>query len=206
MPVPSRPPLTSTSKRPSRLAASIASTQHWRPNRSAISVSSSGRSTAAVLTETLSAPASSRCQRVVHRAHAAADGQRDRQHLAHPAHRLVLVAAPFGRGRDVEDDDLVGALVLVEPGPLGRVAGVAQALELHALDHAAMADVEAGDDARGQHQASSRKRDEQRLAVGAGQLRMELAADHVAALHGGDDTGRHASADATAQPGASVAR
>ncbi len=39
--------------------ASIASTTHWAPNTSASSFSSSGRSSAAELTETLSAPASS---------------------------------------------------------------------------------------------------------------------------------------------------
>ena len=44
--------------RPARLA-SIASTTHWAPNVSASSVISSGRATAAELTDTLSAPASS---------------------------------------------------------------------------------------------------------------------------------------------------
>ena len=158
-PVPSRPPLTSTSKRPSRFAASIAITQHCRPNRSAISVRSSGRSTAAVLTETLSAPASSRCQASSTVAHAAADGERDRQHLAHPPHRLVLVPAALGRGRDVEDDDLVAARVLVEPAPARPGRRHRAGPGTHALDDAAVADVEAGDDARGQHQPSSRNRD-----------------------------------------------
>ena len=59
MPVGVRPPATWTSQPPSRRLASIASTTHWAPNTCAISSISSGRSTAAELTATLSAPASS---------------------------------------------------------------------------------------------------------------------------------------------------
>jgi hypothetical protein len=66
-------------------------------------------------------------------------------------HGLVLVAAALVGGRDVEDDDLVGTLPLVGQRPLGRVAGVAQALEADALHDAAVAHVEAGDDAGGEH-------------------------------------------------------
>ena len=59
-PVGFRPPATTTSQVPSpRLRASTASTTHWEPNRSAASVISSGRATAAELTEILSAPARS---------------------------------------------------------------------------------------------------------------------------------------------------
>ena len=44
------------------LLASIAATMHWLPNFSAASRTNSGRFTAAVLIETLSAPASSRAE------------------------------------------------------------------------------------------------------------------------------------------------
>jgi hypothetical protein len=62
IPVPVRPPWVVTSKPlggPGRRRASTDSTTHCDPNRSAASPSSSGRATAAVLSETLSAPARS---------------------------------------------------------------------------------------------------------------------------------------------------
>src|SRR5690606_15444979 len=59
-PVGLRPPWVNTSQwSPTRLA-STATTMHWLPNCSANSFTTSGRFTAAVLSETLSAPASSR--------------------------------------------------------------------------------------------------------------------------------------------------
>ena len=51
----------------------------------------------------------------------------------------VVVAALLGRRRDVEQDQLVGALILVERGQLLGVAGIAQVLETDTLDHAAVA-------------------------------------------------------------------
>ncbi len=62
IPVPVRPPWVVTSKPlggPSARRASTDSTTHWDPKRSAASDSSSGRAMAAVLSETLSAPARS---------------------------------------------------------------------------------------------------------------------------------------------------
>ena len=60
MPVDRRPPWVNTSKRSSPTDfASIATTMHWLPNFSAASPTNSGRATAAVLMDTLSAPASS---------------------------------------------------------------------------------------------------------------------------------------------------
>ena len=58
----------------------------------------------------------------------------------------LLIAAFFGRGRDIEDHDLIGALRFVEGGAFCRIAGIAQALKLDALDHPAMADIEARND------------------------------------------------------------
>jgi hypothetical protein len=52
---------------------------------------------------------------------------------------------------DVEKDQLVGALGVIGLGGLDGVAGVAQLDELHALDDASGVDVEAGDDAAGEH-------------------------------------------------------
>ena len=60
MPVGVRPPWRYTSKPPpGRRLASMAQTTHWAPNSVAMSAISSGRSTAAVFTLTLSAPARS---------------------------------------------------------------------------------------------------------------------------------------------------
>ena len=53
-------------------------------------------------------------------------------------------------------DELVGARVRVRGTELHRVADLAEALEADALDHAAVRDVEAGDQARERHR--SRKR------------------------------------------------
>ena len=50
-------------------------------------------------------------------------------------------------GGDVEEAKLVRPGRVIDLGLLDRIAGVGQIEELHALDHAPMGDVEAGDDA-----------------------------------------------------------
>ena len=64
------------------------------------------------------------------------------------------VPRPFGRGGDVEEDELVGALGGVALGELGRIALIDEIDEVGALDDAAVGDVEAGDDAAAEHQAA----------------------------------------------------
>ena len=117
--------------------------------------SSSGRATAAELTDTLSAPASSTAwaSSTERTPPPIVNGMNtsSAQRRASSADRLALLV----RRGDVEEDDLVGALVLVAHGQLDRVAGVAQVHELDALDHAALVHVEAGDHAAQQHQPSS---------------------------------------------------
>ena len=85
------------------------------------------------------------------RADAAADGQRD-EHLArgagHHVHHGVALVARCG---DVEEDQFVGALLVVAVGQLHRIAGIAQVDEVDALDHAAGGDIETGNDAFGEH-------------------------------------------------------
>src|SRR5690606_14702834 len=58
--------------------------------------------------------------------------------------------AVVGRGRDVEEGELVGALFVIAPGDLHRVAGVGQVDEVHALYHPPGVDVQEGDDAAAQ--------------------------------------------------------
>ena len=70
---------------------------------------------------------------------------------AHRRAKLGRGLAPLVGRRDVEEDDLVGALVLVAGGQLDGVAGVPDVDEVGALDHAALVHVEAGNDPLEQH-------------------------------------------------------
>ena len=83
--------------------ASTDSTSTWRPNRSAISASSSGRAMAAVFTPDLVRTGTQQRVDVVDRAHAAADGERDEHLLRGTPHHVVgRLAAAEERG-DVEE-------------------------------------------------------------------------------------------------------
>ena len=84
-------------------------------------------------------------------AHGVGNGQllgRMRRHL--DGRRTVVT-----RGRDVQEHDLVRALAVVGAGKLHRIARIAQAHKVDALDHAAVLDVQAGNDAFGKHGYSS---------------------------------------------------
>ena len=83
---------------------------------------------------------------VVDRADAAADGQRDEHGLGGPAHHLERGLPALGRGRDVEEGQLVGPLGVVDRAELDRIAGVAQVDEVDALHDPAAVHVQAGDD------------------------------------------------------------
>ena len=86
-----------------------------------------------------------------HRAHAAADGERDEHLCRHRfddrQNQVALVTA----GGDVKKGEFVGALLVVTRRHFDRITGVAQTDEVDALDHAAGFNVETGDDAFGQH-------------------------------------------------------
>ena len=129
----------------------MAVTTHWAPNSAAISVISSGRCTAEVLTLTLSAPARSsrRASSTERMPPPTVKGMNTSSAVraSHLDHRVAAVA----RRRDVEEHQLVGAFGVVAGGQLHRVAGVAQADEVDALDDAAVGDVEARDDPGGAH-------------------------------------------------------
>ena len=131
--------------RPPRLA-SIAITTHWAPNWSASSVSSSGRASAAELTETLSAPASSTAwasatERIPP---PIVNGMKTLSAVRRASSTIVSrFSCEAVMSRKIE---LVGALGVVALGQLDRVARVAQADEVGALDDAPGVDVQAGDD------------------------------------------------------------
>ena len=84
-------------------------------------------------------------------AHAAAHGERHEALLGRAADHVEDGVAVLVARRDVQEGELVGAGGVVDPRLLDRIAGVAQVDELHALDHAAVVHVEAGDDADLQH-------------------------------------------------------
>jgi hypothetical protein len=81
------------------------------------------------------------------RAHAAPDRQRHEAGFRRSPHDIEQDAALLVARRDVEEAQLVGARPVVGLGDLDRIAGVAQIDEPHALDDAAVLDVEAGDEA-----------------------------------------------------------
>ena len=144
-------------ERTSPSVASIATTTAWLPSLSASSVTSSGRSSAAELTETLSAPARSSASASATAADAAADGERDREPLGDAADELDERRAILERRGDVEEDELVRARVRVGAAELDRIADVAQPDEVHALDDAAARDVEARDQTRERHRLSRKR-------------------------------------------------
>src|SRR5699024_3608200 len=93
-----------------------------------------------------------------------ADGERDEDLLGGAGHDVVGRRAVAAARRDVEEGQLVGPLPAVATGELDGVAGVAEVLEVHSLDHPARVDVEAGDDTDGEGHAGS-------LPTGTGGLR-----------------------------------
>src|SRR6266508_1529595 len=73
------------------------------------------------------------------------DGERDEHLLGRAADDVVERGARLHGGGDVEEDQLVGALGVVDGGKLDGVAGVDQVDEGHALDDPAGGHVQAGD-------------------------------------------------------------
>ncbi len=89
--------------------------------------------------------------RVIFRANAAADRQRNENALGDGRDGRGERAAPFDCRRDVENHDLVDAFLVVAFGELGRIAGVSQPFEVDALDDLPVSHVEARDDSFREH-------------------------------------------------------
>ena len=100
-------------------------------------MTSSGRSSAAELTDDLVGARAQQRLGVGDAANAAADRERDREPLRDAADELDERAALLERRRDVEEHELVRAGVRVGAAELDRIADVAQADEVDALDDAA---------------------------------------------------------------------
>ncbi len=133
----------------------MATTMHWEPNSSAPWATISGVATARVLNDTLSAPARSIFRTSAASPDPAADGEGDEDLLGDAGHDVDHGVPGVGAGRDVEEDELVGALGVVAGGQLDGVAGVAQADEVDALHDPAGVDVEAGDHTGAKHASAS---------------------------------------------------
>ena len=86
---------------------------------------------------------------VLHGAHAAAHGQGDEYLRGHILDDVQDQIAVVAAGGDVEKREFVCALIVIACGNFNRVACVAQLNKIDALDHAAVGDVETGNDAFG---------------------------------------------------------
>src|SRR5579871_6766126 len=95
--------------------------------------------------------------RVRHRSDAAPDRERYENLTRGAGDDVRHDVAGIARRGDVEEDQFVGALLVVAIRELYRVARVAQTDEMHAFDDTASGDVEARDDPFGQHGQSSTK-------------------------------------------------
>jgi hypothetical protein len=128
----------------------MATTMHCEPKRSEASLTSCGLNTAEVLIDTLSAPACSRRR--------TSSGTRTPPPTVSGMNTCAATVlddmqdqvAVVRTGSDVQKGQLVGALLVIAPGDLDRIAGVAQVDELDALDDAPGSHVQAGNDALGE--------------------------------------------------------
>ena len=120
----SRPPLTTTSHEPRRqgprAVARRAMTTAWRPKRDAHRLMRAGSATAAVLSDTLSAPArrTSRISSTVRTPPPTVSGMNARRAVRSTMSRSVPRRS--GAAADVEEDELVGALCGVALGEFRR--------------------------------------------------------------------------------------
>ncbi len=137
-------------------SASIATTTACDPSRSASSDTSPGRSSAAELTATLSAPAASSSSASASERTPPPTVNGIASRSATATNELDERRAPLERRLHVEEHELVGAGVGVRGAELDGVADVAQPLEANAFDDAAAGHVEARDQARERDRASSR--------------------------------------------------
>ena len=89
------------------------------------------------------------CPHIGMGSHAASNGQRHEAVRRRFRNDVEQRRAILMGGGDIEEHQLVGARRIIARGSLHRIAGVAQADEIHALHHPAVGNVEAGDDPHG---------------------------------------------------------
>ena len=88
---------------------------------------------------------------VLDRANPAADGQRHEHLLRRPPHDVDHDVAILVAGRDVQEHQFVGPLLLVPRGDFHGIAGVPQVQEIGSLHHPAAVDIQTGNNAFCQH-------------------------------------------------------
>jgi hypothetical protein len=130
----------------------MATTMHWLPTLPAASATSCGLVDRGGVHADLVGPGVEQAPHVVDAAHATTDGERDEDLLGHLLDHVQDDVAVVGAGGDVEEGDLVGALLVVAAGNLDRITGIPQFDEIDAFDDPAGGDVEAGNDALGEHE------------------------------------------------------
>ena len=119
---------------------------------------------------------------IVDRANAPAHRERHEALLGDAPHHVVHDVPRFVAGGDVEEDQFVGAGFVVLPGDLDGIARIAQLHEVHALDHPAGVNIQAGNDAVSQHGGHCRatahralKPTETRSSMGVATVRFQAA-------------------------------
>jgi hypothetical protein len=88
---------------------------------------------------------------IVRCADASAYSKWDKERLRSAADGVKQSCASLMRGGDVEQDNFVGSLLRVACCQSGWISRIDEVDELDAFDYAAIADVEAGDDAASEH-------------------------------------------------------
>ena len=81
---------------------------------------------------------------------AAADGERNEDGVGYAAYHLGDNVTRLVSGGDIEEDQLIGALAIVDVGLFYGIAGVNQVYEVNALDDTSVLDVETGNNSFGQ--------------------------------------------------------
>ena len=105
--------------------------------------------------------------RIVERANAAACGERNGEFGGDATNGFEKRGAAVAGGRDVEDDEFVGAFGVVARGERDGIAGIAEADEVDAFDDASAVGVEAGNDAVGEAHAREPQEILQKLRAAA---------------------------------------
>src|SRR5262249_36964528 len=88
---------------------------------------------------------------VVHVGDTAADGKGDEDLLSDAGSKVKKQTPLLVRGGDVQEDQVGRPPSVVGGGERDRIASIAQALEVDALDDAALLHIETGDNPAGQH-------------------------------------------------------
>src|SRR5574337_897107 len=93
--------------------------------------------------------------RLLDRANATGDAERDVDHAGDFLDPVAIHAAPFGTGGDVVEHQLIGAFVTIAQRQIDDLAHHHMVAEAYALDHLAVTHVETGNDATAQHASAS---------------------------------------------------